>query len=117
MKLLRYNQFILEDIAKWKRSWVREDSIRKIGSEYRPDEILEYVTSFHDQDSFDDTDFYERVNQYEKFILSMIDLDDLDLDEFQLDSDKVDEYVDDYNNENGEYPAIVVGEDIGNGHK
>jgi len=117
MKLLRYKDFLLEDVSKWKRSWVKEDSTRELGSEYQPYEILEYVTSFHDQDSYDDTDFEERVNQFEKFILKMINIDDLDLDEFQLDDSKVDEYIEDYKSENGEYPAIVVGEDLGNGYK
>ena len=110
MKLLKYQEFINEAVSKWKRSWVADDWDREIGSEYRPDEILEYMTSFHDVDSYDDTDFYERSNQYEKFILKMVDLDDLDLEEHQLDEWKVDEYIEDYKNENGKYPPIVIGE-------
>lgn len=104
-------QFISEDVSKWKQSWVKEDSDRKIGSEYPPHEILEYVTSFHDQEDFDDTDFYERITKYDKFILKSIDINDLDLEEYTLNDEKVDQYVEDYKNQDGEYPFIVIEDD------
>lgn len=104
-------QFISEDVSRWKQSWVKEDFDRKIGSEYTPHEILEYVTSFHDQEDFDDTDFYERITNYDKFILKYIDINDLDLEEYTLDEDKVDQYVEDYKNQKGKYPFIVIGDD------
>lgn len=110
MRLFRYNDFISEKVATWKRSWVKEDSTREIGSIYQPYEILEYVTTFHSDDSYDDTDFYERLEEYDHFILKMVDIEDLDLDEYQLDEDKVEDYIEDYKNEGGQYPSIVIGE-------
>jgi len=110
MRLFKYSEFIVEKVSNWKRSWVKDDSVREIGSTYQPFEILEYVTTFHSNDSYDDTDFYERLEEYDHFVLKMIDIEDLDLEEHQLDEDKVEDYIEDYKNENGKYPAIVIGE-------
>jgi hypothetical protein len=102
--MLKYIEYITE-ISKWKKSWVNEDWERKVGSEYPPHEILEYVETFHGQDG--DTDFYERIMSHDKFILKEIDINTLDLDEYQLDPEKVDEYKLDFNKYK-KYPPIVI---------
>jgi len=96
-------------IPLWKKRYVDELETEVIGKELQPFEIVEYITSFHDQDSYDDTDFYERCEKYDKFVLEYINIDELDLDEWQLDEDKIEDYVETYN-ENKKYPTIVVGE-------
>jgi hypothetical protein len=96
-------------LPKWKMNYVNELEQEEIGKVLQPFEIVEYITSFHDMDSYDDTDFYERCEEYEKFVLKMIDVSEIDLDEFMLDDDKVSEYVELYREIN-KYPTIVVGE-------
>ena len=97
-------------LPKWKMNYVNELEQEEIGKVLQPFEIVEYITSFHDMDSYDDTDFYERCEEYEKFVLKMIDVSEIDLDEFMLDDDKVSEYVELYR-ETEKYPTIVVGSD------
>jgi len=105
MKILKFEKYITE-ISTWKKSWVNDDWGREIGSEYPPNEIFEYIESFHDVED-NDTDFYERVFNHQKYILKEILMDSLNLDEYTLDDDKVEEYENGFK-EYKKYPPIVV---------
>lgn len=96
-------------IPKWKERYIKELDKEEIGYTLQPFEIIEYITSFHDMDSYDDSDFYERCEKYNYFVVEYIDTNKIDLDEYQLDEYKVDEYIDLYKQTN-KYPTIVVGE-------
>lgn len=96
-------------LPKWKMKYVDELEQEEMGNVLQPFEIVEYITSFHDMDSYDDSDISDRCEQYNEFILKFIDISDINLDEFMLDDDKVSEYVELYREIN-KYPTIVVGE-------
>jgi hypothetical protein len=38
------------------------------------DEILDYVTTLHNHENYDDTDFFERINSYDRFVFEEIDI-------------------------------------------
>jgi len=102
---------ISENLSKWKSNWIDDiDKMQKIGDIIPPHEILEYITSFHDRDSFDDTDFYERIMVFEYFKYEYVKLKDLDLTQFYVDERLVEEYSELYELTKT-YPPLVISED------
>src|SRR6056297_2079255 len=101
-----------ESLSKWKKNWV--DDIYeeyKIGDKIPSHEILEYVTSFHDVEDFDDTDFYERIMIFDYFEFKILDIEEIDLDRFNFDEEIVDEYVEIFK-ETKKYAPPVLKDDL-----
>ena len=111
MKSFNYfKNTIFENLEKWKYNWIKDiNKMQKFGDIVPPHEILEYVTSFHERDYFDDTDFYERIMNFEYFKFEMIEIEDLELDKFHVDSDLIENYCELYK-ETKTYPPLVINE-------
>jgi glutaredoxin len=103
------------NIPKWKQMYINELDLEEIGYKLQPFEVVEYITTFHDMDVYDDSDFWERCEKYDEFVLEFVDIDELNLDEWQLDNDKVEDYIELYKSTK-KYPIIVIGEQENGGY-
>ena len=107
-----FSQFINENISKWKQNWTTDiDKNQKIGDILENYDVLDYVTSFHSRDDFDDSDFYERIMEFDHFKYEIVDIEKIDLDSFYVDEEIINEYIKDFK-ESGTYPPPVLKNDL-----
>lgn len=79
----------------------------KIGDILPEGDIYQYVEAIHGNDDFVDGDLGERIEEYDKYKLIEVDIDELNIDEYFLFDDLVDTYIDKYN-QTKKYPPIVI---------
>lgn len=96
-------------IPKWKQSYLNELDAEPIGYVLQPIDVFEFITTFSDDGDYDDSNWLDRCNEYDKFVVEFIDIDKIELDRFYLNEDKLYEYMELYENTK-RYPTIVVSE-------
>lgn len=81
----------------------------KIGDVIEEEYIYNYIQYLHDdyEGAFIDGDLGSRIEEFNRYKLTEINISEIDLDEFYIDNDSVNEYKSIINN-TGDYPPIVV---------
>lgn len=82
----------------------------KIGEILTEDIIYQYVEQLHNEEDFIDGDIRDRIEQFTKYKLQIVKLDDIDLYEFMLDEELAEKFAEQYKN-TGFYPPIVLEDD------
>lgn len=79
----------------------------KVG-DYLPEDIIyQYVQIIHGNHDFIDGDLGNRIENYSKYQLVEVDINDLNIDEYYLFDDLVDDYISMYN-KTKKYPPVVI---------
>jgi len=74
-----------------------------------PDELVDDILSVHHEpDDFEEGDIVQRIEEYYSYTLKEINIKDLDLDEWDIDNELVDKIRKEIENNNGNYPPIIV---------
>lgn len=80
----------------------------EIGDVLDESDIYQYVEQIHrNEEDFQEGDLIERIEQFSKYKLMEIPIDDIDIDEFYLDDDYMDEYKS-MTKDSSDYPPIVL---------
>ncbi len=81
-----------------------------IGDILSESHIYDYAQRLHrNEEDFIDGDISERIGEYSKYKLELVNISDINIDEWEIDEDKVLEYEEEYKNRQ-DYPPIVIGD-------